>query len=181
MQARDTARVGLGRGGRGVVGHELQGATRGRPRSRALEPAPPRQRTASALCDPGPARGARTHRGGDRLLEGGPGPDRSVRGCALHAARDRRIRTLRHPGSAASGTSRSTPRTSSSPCWRNSPPPARPRRARSPRRSRSTGSTPRRRTHGSPDRLVGRRAAVRREVGPPAKGARGRRGGPGGE
>ena len=44
----------------------------GRPRSRALEPAPPRQRTASARRDAGPARGSGSYRGGDRLLKAVP-------------------------------------------------------------------------------------------------------------
>ena len=156
------ALFGLGRGGRGLVGHELQGATRRRPRSRALEPAPPRQRTASAIRDAGLARGSRSYRGRDRLPEGGSGSDRSVRGCALHSARHRRIRTLRYPRSAAVAFRGRRRADRGRRAVGIAPRPARPRRARSPRRSRSTGSTPRRRTHGSPDRLRRGTAAVRR-------------------
>ena len=110
------ARFGLGRVGRGVVGHELQGAARGRARGRALEPAPPGQRrrgcpyVTRALARP------RTDRGGDRLHEGGAGPDRPVRARALHSARHRRLRPLGHPRGAAPAFRGRRRAASSSPC-----------------------------------------------------------------
>ena len=68
---------------------------------RALEPAAPERRAAHSVRHRAAAGGAGPDRRGDRLPEVGAGPGGAVRAAAVHPARHRRLRLLRHPRGAA--------------------------------------------------------------------------------
>ena len=89
---------GLGGGGGGLVGDVLDRAAPRRPGLRGMEPAPPRCRAPRPVRDPGARRPGRPGGRGQRLDEGGPGPDRAVGARPVHLARHRRVRILRYPG-----------------------------------------------------------------------------------
>src|SRR5215469_9751496 len=63
-----------------------------------MEPAPPGRRAPGAVRDRRAQRPRRPGGRGQRLDEGGPGPDRAVGARPVQLARHRRVRVLRHPG-----------------------------------------------------------------------------------
>jgi hypothetical protein len=129
---------------RAVERHLVQAAPGGGPRRRALEPAPPRR---------GPPRVPR--RGRSSSGRAGPvvavtdymkppSPTRSPGGCrpALHLARHRRLRPLRHPRGPAPVLRGRRRATSWWPCSRRSPGPGRSTPPSRPRPPPATASTP---------------------------------------
>ena len=131
----------------------LQAPARGGARGRALEPAAPEpsrraRRSVTELL----GRRAGPDRRRHRLHEGGARPGRPVGARPVHCRSAPTASAAATPARRCAGSSRSTPATSSSPCWPSLAAAATSSPRSSPTPSPATTSTPRHPTRSRPDR-----------------------------